>query len=296
LEHEVARTEPLEASLRAFAERPLGRVRARFRGWEHAESRVWELLSEDGRRAFLKVHRQPRKFRQELRAYREWLPQLPKLVPELIAVHEAPYALLLSAVPGTLAERSALTPEEERALHRQAGAFLRRLHDLPFEDRDPVPLAEAFRRRTEAWSERARGVVEDDLIGWVKGQVEEAVRMVAAGAFTRVPCHRDYTPRNWLVDVHTSSQLFVIDFEHARPDLWLADLEKLWSTLWPLRPDLEAAFWEGYERTLTGEEQGLLARTAALGAFTTVVWAREHGDRAFEAHGWRLLRRLRAAL
>jgi hypothetical protein len=32
----------------------------------------------------------------------------------------------------------------------------------------------------------------------------------------------------------------------------------------------------------------------ALHALATVLWSKEHGDEAYEAHGWRLLARLRA--
>ena len=79
------------------------------------------------------------------------------------------------------------------------------------------------------------------------------------------------------------------DFEHARPDLYLNDFERLQVGLWRRRPDLREAFQDGYGRVLTDAEREVLTRTAALGALSTVVWAREHGDAEFEAHGWETL-------
>ena len=271
-----------------FARQHLAEIKfVRFCGWDHAESGVWELLTEAGR-VFLKKHRQTRKFEQELHAYQAWTPHLSPLTPRLLAHQQETQTLLLSAVPGELVERMKLSTREERDLHTQAGAFLRRLHDVPFEDTDTLTLAEALKKRTEAWTARAEGVLTSQDIAWVRARVAEALPMLAG--FTRVPCHRDYTARNWLADGDT---LYVIDFEHARPDRWIFDLERLWSELWPERLDLRAAFLEGYGRDIT-EEEGVLERVAAHSALSTIVWARDHKDEAFENQGWRHLARLKA--
>ena len=254
----------------------------RFCGWDHAESGVWELSTKTGR-VFLKKHRQARKFEQELHAYQAWTPHLPPLTPKLLAHQRETQTLLLSAVPGELVERMKLSAREENDLHRQAGAFLRRLHDVPFEDADSLTLAEALKKRAEAWAARAQGVLPPEDIAWVRARVAEALPLLEG--LTRVPCHRDYTARNWLAEGGT---LHIIDFEHARPDLWFLDLERLWSDLWPERPDLRTAFLNGYGRDLT-EEEGILERCAALNALSTIIWARDHGDVEFEKQGWRRL-------
>ena len=258
-----------------------------FCGWDHAESGVWELSTKTGR-VFLKQHRQTRKLEQELHAYQAWTPHLSPLTPKLLAHQRETQTLLLSAVPGELVERVKLSTREESDLHRQAGAFLLRLHDVPFEDADPLTLAEALEKRLEAWAARAQGVLTLEDIAWVRARVAEALPLLEG--LTRVPCHRDYTARNWLAEGNT---LYVIDFEHARPDGWLFDLERLWAALWPERPDLRAAFLDGYGRYL-GEEEGVLERCAALGALSTIVWARDHKDTEFEKQGWRHLAWLKA--
>lgn len=278
--------------LQAFAELHLGaHVRARFCGWPHAESAVWRLEGQvEGRRvAYFKVFRQPQKFAQERRAYRDWLPQLtsaPARVPTLLAESGALRALLVSALPGVLLERASLKAAQNLAAYRQAGAFLGALHRLPFRDDDPLPLAEATRRRARAWLTRAEGLIQPDLRAWVAGQATAVAETLEQLGAARVPCHRDFTPRNWLVTTENgagSVRLGVIDFEHSRPDFWLADLEKLCAEGWDAAT--EAAFWTGYGRTPTAAERTLLEQRSPLAALATVVWACEHGDPAFEAQG-----------
>lgn len=288
---ESSKASALPAPLLELCQAELGRLsRISFCGWAHAESQVWEVQAASGKRAFLKQHRQPRKFEQERRAFEDWLPTFGEQVPRLLAARlEPPRTLLLSALPGGTLETRVLAPKLERLAYAQAGDFLRRFHHLSFQDDDPVPLEEALSERLAAWLERGRGVVDAGVAAWVRGRLLEALPLVAG--LKRVPAHRDFTARNWLWH---REKLYVIDFEHARPDLWLLDLERLWSGVWPRRPDLREAFLSGYERALSADEEALLGRLAAFAAFQTVVWAREHGDAAFERQGWRVLGRLRA--
>ena len=261
-----------------------------FYGWDHAESRVWKVVGRN-RTTYLKQYRQPRKYRQEYEAYTRWLPLLKSMrTPELLASFEGSRTLLFSEAPGELVEEKERHGEEVRDLYRQAGAFLRELHTLPFVDEDELPLNEAIAKRTEAWTTgRAEGVVGAADVAWVRARVAETLPVLQA--FKRVPCHRDYTARNWLAD---EGKLYIIDFEHSRPDLWFLDIERLWSDVWHTRPDLGEAFWEGYGRTLSDEEAWVLERLAAFNALGTIIWAREHNDAPFEAQGWERLERLKA--
>ena len=282
----------LTSELRAFAEAQLGPLHeVRFRGWPHAESSVWAVTGAE--QAFLKVFRQPRKFVQEQRAYQAWLPRLGfQRTPRLLAEHSELRALLVSVCPGIPVEDTHLNKVQCPEVYRQAGAWLRALHALPFVDDDPVPLAEAYAQRSAAWSGRAAELLEPNIISWVGTQVESTVKSLAQLGAVRVPCHRDYSPRNWLVDLSAdvslgSVQLSVIDFEHARPDYWLYDVERLYAGGW--ERSLEDAFWQGYGRTLSEVEREVLGQRLALSALSTVVWAREHHDADFERQGRRQL-------
>src|SRR5690625_4103198 len=266
--------------------------------WDHAESAVWKVCGEYGD-YILKAHRQVRKFRQELNAYQRWLPLLkgttpmPVNLPRLVASRqEAPHALLFSFEPGVLLEspEGRLLAEGDRLdVFRRAGVFLRLLHDLPMEDDDPVPLAQAFAMRAESWSKRAEEIVPEGVRTWVALQLQETLPLLRNRK--RVPTHRDFTPRNWLLAPDTG-MLTVIDFEHSRLDLLVGDFERVWAGYWPRDPAGREAFLTGYGRVLSGEEEELLAGISALGGLTTVVWAREHDDRRFEREGWQLLARL----
>ena len=274
----------LTSELRAFTEAQLGPLQAvRFCGWPHAESSVWAATGAE--QAFLKVFRQPRKFVQERWAYRTWLPQLGfQGTPRLLAESSELRALLVSVCPGTLLEHAHPNEVQRPEVYRQAGAWLRALHALPFTDDAPVPLAEAYAQRGSAWLGRAAGLLEPTIISWVGTQVENAVKSLAQLEAVRVPCHRDYAPRNWLVDLSGGNvQLSVIDFEHARPDHWLVDVERLYAGGWD--SSLEDAFWQGYGRVLSELERKVLGQRLALSALSTVVWAREHGDADFERQG-----------
>ena len=299
----------IDSALVAFVETHLGTIReVHDLSWNHGESAVWALATRRGR-AVLKVHRQGRKFSNERGAYTDWLPRLrPWLdagtsVPNLLAVHDAhPRALLLSLAAGRLLEDLRPAPALEAEVHERAGRFLRSLHDLELADADPVPLAEAYAMRLDAWNPRGAGIIPDDVTEAVSGAMAAVLPFLADQA--RVPCHRDFTPRNWLMSTGESAGaqpasghavppehagtavLTIIDFEHAQPDLYLADLQRLWVGVWRHHPGLRDRFLKGYGRQLTSQEEEAMRGLAAFWAYSTVVWAREHDDEEFERTGW----------
>jgi hypothetical protein len=280
----------LDGPLRTFAEAALGAsiASAHDLSWPHGEARVVGLRTTGGRRAVLKAHRTAAKHRREVAAYRGWAAQLSPWVAPLLAVRdEAPAAILLGYVPG----RPGLAEDDPaaEAVHREAGVWLARLHRTHARDDDPLPLAEAYRRRSEAWIARARDRVPAATLRSVRSRWAPA--FPALDGRPRVPCHRDMGPRNWLV---ADGRLrAVIDFEHARPDVAEVDFARLATTVWPRRPELRAAFLAGYDGADgPGDPDapwvpGLLA----LEALGTVVWAVEHGDAASERRGREALTR-----
>lgn len=169
-----------------------------------------------------------------------------------------------------------------------AGSWLQRLHTLAYIDRDPLPLEGALRQRLRHAAQRAAAVVPARTVAWVVAKVAAADLQ----PLQRVPCHRDYTPRNWLW--HPEQGLGVIDFEHAHPDLWWADVGRLSDEAWVTQPALEAAFWEGYGRTPSAQERQLGEAYRAMAALSTISWACAHADALFEAQGWAVLERLGA--
>jgi Ser/Thr protein kinase RdoA (MazF antagonist) len=282
-------TQQMPQTLLEFATKHLGKVRkVTPRGWKHQETGVWELETEQGR-AFLKNHRQKEKFEQELRAYLGFVPRALKITPSLLAYDEAQQVMLFSAVPGELVDDLL---EQQRPLnllevYTQAGQFLRSYHDVPFEDTAIPRLEDAFWQRSESWLKRAEPHVDAKDIDWVRGQVKEM--LPALKTLKRVPCHRDYTGRNWL----WHDKLYVIDFEHSRPDVWLFDLERLWSEVWPEKPELKEAFMAGYGKRFTADDESLSRGNAALTAVTRIVWSLEHDDQDYAEMGRQILEHLK---
>ena len=123
-----------------------------------------------------------------------------------------------------------------------------------------------------------------------KGEARVKEMLPALKTMKRVPCHRDYTARNWL----WSEKLYVIDFEHSRPDVWLFDLEKLWSEVWPSKPELKEVFMSSYGHNFTAEDELLLNGYTGLSCITKIVWSFEHDDNGEYAEmGRRILETLK---
>jgi tRNA A-37 threonylcarbamoyl transferase component Bud32 len=235
---------------------------------------------------FVKVCRD--KFDQEVDAYRRWAPHLGRRCPDLLAADEQLGVLLLSAVDGQLAQDLDLDARADAEMYRQAGEVLAMLHTLPVSDHGDDPVG-AFVESAERWNLRADGIVSSDDRSWVHERVAEITPMLAGTR--RCPCHRDFTPRNWIVGADANVR--IIDFGHTRADFWILDVDKLWSDQWIARPDRQAAFWDGYGSEPTDDERVVLEAASALGALSTIVWSRDHRDAEYEAHGRRHLARLR---
>jgi aminoglycoside phosphotransferase (APT) family kinase protein len=253
-------------------------------------SRVWEVRLADGEVCFLREHTQIRKFRQELRAYQDWLGRLVGSVPRLLGStggetpqtdSAQPLALLTTRSPGDVVATMELSPHEEGEAFEQAGRFLRALHDLEVGDCDPVGLDEALRQRLESWCQRGTGILTPDERDWALQRFGDGQ---AFRGLSRVVCHRDFQPGNWMFDPR-GDHFEVIDFEHTGPDFWLVDVLKLWDGPWVQREDLEDRFWEGYGRRLGDDDRSRLELLAILHAVATVVWGGEHRDAVFLEHG-----------
>ncbi len=155
-------------------------------------------------------------------------------------------------------------PSLDPAALTAAGAWLRCLHQVPFRDDDPVCLAQALERRARAWALRAPNELRHVL---------DALDPSAFEGRRRAHCHRDFTPDNWLWT--PERRLTVIDFGQARPDLPLWDLVKLEGDLFRQRPELRAAFFEGYGELSPRDAEGLRQLTRLHG-LQTAVWGDFH--------------------
>jgi Phosphotransferase enzyme family len=266
-----------------FAQRVLGACELQADcSWGHRLSSVLRIRDASGAIWYLKHHADRARYRAEVAAYREWVPALQDAAPRLRAFDDSLQAVILSAAPGAAAPWPAtatVSPgtdrRAERDLHRRAGNVLRRLHDarpaLPWPDFAAVKIRQFDRLKPAAARLLRRS--ELDRAG------EEIAALDGMPAPARVPCHHDYTPRNWLV--HDGS-VRVIDFEWSGPDARVADFARLHLGIWDARPDLREAFLAGYGQDLSRADRQILHGCAVLTGVWLLIKAHDTRQPSFE--------------
>jgi Ser/Thr protein kinase RdoA (MazF antagonist) len=266
--------------LAAFAERILGDgLTFEHRGWNLKVSKVWRVTATDGRACYLKQHEEARLHRQDVHASAAWVPLLPAVAPRLVASDLTLLAALFTEVRGRVMSEVGLTEPDQRVAYRQAGMFARELHSLPLDIQQPSSPPARMRTRMERSCEEARDLIDGSTLKWAldaigDGSVFDGERLV--------PCHRDYSPRNWLVDFEGVRLVWgVIDFERGYPDSWLFDVQRMWNDEWVSRPDLKEAFFDGYGRNPTQIEVRQVQLICLRMAIGTVSWATRYGDLPF---------------
>lgn len=270
-------------SLQSYLSSVLGDVElVHDHSWPHRGSVVRELRDRSGRCLFVKQHSQAERYQAERDAYLTWVPALGDAAPTVLHHCDELRVLVLTALPG--APAASLEP----AVHHRAGAVLRRLHEAR-----PADIWDGFARdrlaQLEQWVPQAAPLLDRALLDFAADQV---VALAQLPAPLRVPCHLDYSPRNWLVD---GIRVRVLDFEWCRLDVWVNDLTRLSFGVWQQRPDLERAFLSGYGAAVSGADRAILTACGAARAVELVVRARRIGERALEESSRQALHRLAAA-
>lgn len=261
--------------------------------WKHRMSLVVSLRDGGGATWFLKQHNDRERYLAEVTAYHRWVPALAGRAPRLRAFDDSLHAVILSAVPGELSPWPAADMEDddskgriaEAAIQHGAGALLRQLHDgqpaLPWDDFESAK-AEEF----DQLMPFAAGLLTSHELAMARSQVHELTRQPCP---VKVPCHRDYTPRNWLVD---AGRVYVVDFEWSRLDVWVSDLARLHLGIWTTQPDLREVFLNGYGRELEDADHAILHGCAVLTAVWMLVKAHESHQPSFEDGSRTALQRL----
>ncbi len=253
-----------------WAESALGSpVMRSDRSWGHDSSLVLELRDRDGRRWFLKHPRDEGRFTRELSAFETVLHGFGDLVPELVGSNVPLRCLLFSEIPGELAQggERAVDPE----VHRQAGAFLARLHASTRPE--PAPeMPDQLLKRRETMLRKAEGLIEPAQADFVR---RATAALVAISDPVTVLCHLDYWHRNWMVD--QDGTLRVFDFGQADRALVIQDLSLLAHHRWPSKPHLRDAFFDGYGRLLDDNEAAQLDGLVVMTALKRVMRSRKQG-------------------
>ena len=252
------------------AQLQLGTLRAvADHSWTFGESLVLEVEAADQSRFFLKEHRKRQNYNTELRMYQELVPQIQGAAPVLLGAEDSRNLLMLTAVPGTRAD--VLGCPGSLGMYRRAGEVLRQFHSAA----SSVPVKDWAARQNkslENWIRSDRlGALRAEEIGLSRLVIDALPR---GETVDTVWTHRDWRPRNWIVG---ADSLYVIDFEHARREPWLADVAKLWFVEWDGRPHLRNSFFEGYGRHPSAKDEQTIRAIATISHVSTIVWASHDG-------------------
>ena len=238
------------------------------RSTPHTTVRRWVGATDE---IFEKVHRDPARLEREHAALTGWaatLGQSPRVL------RRSTDTLWLAGVQGE-------GPPLPLAAWSAAGRWLARAHALPCPAPDPVPVPDALRRRWRGLCRRARRVLDPELVARCARIVGEPERL----AQPRVWCHRDFTPDNWVWD-GAAERLWILDFEHARPDVPWSDTVKLEATAFVQKPAARDAFHAGYGVL---PAPGLRRARVAWHGLATLTWGLRGDDRPFIALGHQVL-------
>jgi hypothetical protein len=183
-------------------------------------------------------------FGNEVGAYTHWVPRFADQAPAMLDAHPALHTLILQWLPGET------DWPFEPAVHRDAGRLLDRIHTAEAPRCEGPGLAEASFDRLDP---ALRRLPDRTLIGRRElAFVAQSVDLLASHA-TLPGCRAtaDYRGHNWL---RGDGPMRVIDFSEAGWNAAASDFARLFiGPCWE-RPDLSAAFFDGYEWGLTDDE------------------------------------------
>ncbi|MFF4293416.1 phosphotransferase [Streptomyces vinaceus] len=274
----------LPYGLRVFAEQAVGRIsQAREVSWVRGGSRVWRLSGPGGGTWYLKRHRGAGFHGREVAAYRSWVPELGRRAPRLVAADAGVQAVVVTALSGRPLHGMVLGAGEEvrvqYALGRLTSAFH---HSAPERPADSVPATDMIERHLKgARPHLAEG--DEDLVRALADAYAGLPRP------SLVPTHGDLQYRNVLLGDDGEPLLF--DFERSAYGTATRDLARL-SDTWTGRPDLRAAFLDGYGRALTPTEELRLDCETAFDAVSGIAYGTSHDDPEVTERGHRTLRLL----
>jgi Ser/Thr protein kinase RdoA (MazF antagonist) len=235
-----------------------------------------------GQEFVVKQHASQPKHQRKVHAYRHWTAALGSSAPTLIAADSTARTIVITSLPG-----QPCSGELTAAVHHQAGTLLRRFHDAE-PARELCWFPGWLDDRLRHWTSQAKTLLSTQDATVIDSHLA-ALRTIGVPYGT--PCHLDFQPRNWIVG--ESRNLALVDFEHARTDLPARDLVRLHFRIWPSRPDLQDAFFDGYGHHLTDAEAELVWHLGALDALTALARGHQLGDPMLTASGHATLRQLR---
>ncbi|MBD0672845.1 aminoglycoside phosphotransferase family protein [Streptomyces sp. CBMA156] len=260
----MTRNTPIPSDLRRWVTENLagGDLAAADVSWPKAKSQVWRVSVGD-RIAYVKISPSAPGYQREITGYRHAEHALdPDGAPRLLAADPGLQAILSSPQPGRVVRDLPLDPRDEQRVYELAGRSLRLWHDasapVPDRDRERDAIGASMAQQAAEAAACLDSVgdqldaAQRALVRCVADELPQLARQVPA-----VYRHGDFATRNWLWDDSTGV-LGLIDFEMAAHGLAVEEYTWLYAAVWVKRSDLKKAFFDGYGRPLTAEEDRLL--------------------------------------
>ncbi|WP_331731497.1 aminoglycoside phosphotransferase family protein [Streptomyces sp. NBC_00073] len=230
------------------------------RSWPRSTSLVWRV-SAASQNAYVKISPNDLDFEREVAGYAFTAAHLSETeTPRLLACDPGLRAILSTPLPGSVVRDLPLQASAELRLYEDAGRLLRLWHDAsgPGTDADRA----AVRSDMEDKAREAADCLEDvaphlaaDRLALVEAASKELPGL--AEELPLVYRHGDYETRNWLCDQVTGGH-GLIDFAMAAHGVAASEFVWLCGAVWSVRPELREAYFTGYGRPLTAEEDRLL--------------------------------------
>jgi aminoglycoside phosphotransferase (APT) family kinase protein len=230
------------------------------RSWPRTTSLVWRVSAGD-RSAYVKISPSTLDFDREVAGYAFAAAHLPEAqVPRLLACDRDLRALLSSPLPGRVVRDLPLETSTELHLYEDAGRLLRRWHDAsaPGTDADRAAVHADMQDKAQEAADCLQDV-RPHLAAGPLALVEAASKELPdlAKQLPLIYRHGDYETRNWLFDEATGRH-GLIDFAMATHGVAASEFVWLLGAVWSVRPELRQAFFVGYGRQLTADEDRLL--------------------------------------
>ena len=272
------------AELADFASRVLGPCRLiADLSWPYEGSEVYRIRDAHGVDHILKRLINDRFFRMEVDGY-QLAPALGAgRAPRLEVADEDLLAVIVTFLPGRpmLGE---IDPAIEIPAYRQVGELLALLHASRPATSETAVLERLLER---ADGQLAKAADELTAAQHALARRAAAVLTDLTPDLSAVPTHGDLQARNVLLDPSTAT-VALIDFERAALAPAVRDLVRLEPGVLR-RPQLRAAFYDGYGRDLDPAGQHALRAWVVLDSVSALAWGIPNGDTE-------IVQRARAAL